>query len=423
MFFLIIFAKKATNPKGELITQLTNCFLMPNILCLKNSFITYFSPIFQIKICYKWFVLPLGVRGLLLFILLLLPFETYAWGFVGHQRINRLAIFTLPPEMFGFYKYHLKFLVDNSVNPDKRRYAVKNEAPRHYIDIDVYDRLYNDSAIYKMPRYWKDAVKIHSEDTLLAYGIVPWHIQKMHFELVEAFKQRSVNRILRVSADLGHYIADANVPLHTTENYNGQRTGQIGIHGFWESRLVELFSDDFDFFVGKASFLQNTQLTAWEAVTNAHLALDSVFRFERELTKMFPEDKKYAFEERNRITVKTYSRPFSEAFYRMLDGQVQRRMRASVKMVGDFWYTCWVEAGQPDLQNLINDNADETPEKLDANPNIITRPHEETGFWYSDFWKLDFLKKENNNPNNPHENCCQNNRYVANFKKRTASQE
>lgn len=359
-----------------------------------------------------------------------LPQKVFSWGFVGHQRINRLAVFTLPPEMMGFYKYHIKYLVDNSVNPDKRRYAVKGEAPRHYIDVDIYDKFYNDSAVYKMPRYWKEAVKIHSEDTLMAYGIVPWQIQKMHFELVEAFKQRSVSRILRISADLGHYIADANVPLHTTENYNGQLTGQIGIHGFWESRLVELFSDDYDFFVGKANFLQNTQLTAWEAVINAHQALDSVLRFEKELSLQFGQDKKYAFEERNRITVKTYSRDFSQAFHQILDGQVQRRMRASVKMVGDFWYTCWVEAGQPDLQNLLNDNADELPEKLDANPNIITRPHEETGFWYSDFFKLDFLKNDfvptnqilfgqNDEKNNV---CCQNNRYLNHYKKRAKTE-
>ena len=66
--------------------------------------------------------------------------------------------------------------------------------------------------------------------------------------------------------------------LHTTENYNGQLTKQIGIHGFWESRLPELYADEYNFFVGKANYIENTQLKAWEAVTNAHLALDSVLK-------------------------------------------------------------------------------------------------------------------------------------------------
>lgn len=88
-----------------------------------------------------------------------------------------------------------------------------------------------------MPRKWNDAVEKYSEDTLLAYGIVTWHIQTVYNRLVKAFENHDVDCILKNSADLGHYVSDAHVPLHTTENYNGQLTGQKGIHAFWESRL------------------------------------------------------------------------------------------------------------------------------------------------------------------------------------------
>ena len=37
-----------------------------------------------------------------------------------------------------------------------------------------------------------------------------------------------------------------------------------------------------------------------------------------------------------------------------LDGMVERQMKAAIKMIGDFWYTAWVDAGQPDLKSLIN---------------------------------------------------------------------
>ncbi len=291
----------------------------------------------------------------LILLFLLFPISAHApqkelrWGFFGHQLINRLAVFTLPPEMFGFYKHHIRYLTENAVNPDKRRYIVKTEAPCHYIDLDIY----GDSAVYKMPRYWKKAVEKYTEDTLMTYGIVPWHIEKMKYRLVKAFANQDVLNILRLSADLGHYIGDANVPLHTTENYNGQKTNQIGIHGFWESRLPELFSENYDLFVGQAQFIPNTQLRAWEAVTNAHLAMDSVLRFEKLLTAQFDSDKKYGFETRNRITTKTYSYQFSSRYHDALDGQVERQMRRSIKMVGDFWLTCWVEAGQPDLSPML----------------------------------------------------------------------
>lgn len=275
------------------------------------------------------------------------------WGFYAHQKINRLAIFTLPPEMITFYKHHIQYITENAVNPDKRRYAVDYEAPRHYIDLDVY----GDSAVYKMPRYWKDAVKEYTEDTLQTYGIVPWHVNFVTYQLTEAFKENNAEDILRYSADLGHYIADANVPLHTTENYNGQLTGQYGIHGFWESRLPELYSEDYDFFTGKAEYIDNTQFAIWDAVKEAHLAFDSVFSFEKKLTKKMADDRKYSSELRGNVNVKVYSRDFSKAYHKMLSGQVERRMRNSIKMIGDFWFTAWVNAGQPNLDILIDERA------------------------------------------------------------------
>lgn len=282
------------------------------------------------------------------------------WGFFAHQKINRLAVFTLPPEMITFYKHHIQYITENAVNPDRRRYAVDYEAPRHYIDLDVY----GDSAVYKMPRYWDDAIEKYTEDTLQAYGIVPWHVNFVTYQLTEAFKENNAEDILRYSADLGHYIADANVPLHTTENYNGQLSGQYGIHGFWESRLPELYSEDYNFFIGKAEYVDNTQITIWDAVQEAHLALDSVFGFEKKLSKKMADDAKYSSEIRGSVNIKVYSRDFSEAYHNMLSGQVERRMRNSIKMVGDYWYTAWVNAGQPDLDVLIDERSIFSDEQL-----------------------------------------------------------
>ena len=138
--------------------------------------------------------------------------------------------------MIGFYKKNIEYITDASCNPDRRRLAVPEEAARHYIDLDDY----GDSAAHKLPRYWKDAVAKYSNDSLQAHGIVPWHINNMYYALRDAFFVRDPQKILRYSAELGHYLADAHVPLHTTSNYDGQKTGQQGIHGFWESRLPEL---------------------------------------------------------------------------------------------------------------------------------------------------------------------------------------
>lgn len=284
------------------------------------------------------------------------------WGFYAHQQINRLAVFTLPVEMMPFFKKYSQFLTDNAVNPDKRRYAVVGEAPRHFIDLDAYP----DTTAATLPRFYKEAVGCYGEDALALHGLVPWQIQLSKYQLTEAFKARDVRRILRLAADLGHYIADANVPLHTTRNYNGQLTGQEGIHGFWESRLPELYSPQYDFFTGSAEYVVSPQKRAWRAVFNAHTALDSVLVFEKELTRQLGETRKYGFDERNGLNVKVVSETFSRKYHEQLHGQVERQMRASVKMVGDFWYTCWVDAGQPDLRQLARYQLSDQEQKAEA---------------------------------------------------------
>jgi hypothetical protein len=286
-------------------------------------------------------------------------FTTQYWGFFAHQRINRLAIFTLPQEMMPFYKTHLRYIMEHSVAPDQRRYAVKDEAPRHYIDLDNY----GDSAAYKLPIFWKDAVEKLTEDSLMKHGIVPWHIQFMKFQLTKAFKEKDSQKILRLSAEIGHYIGDANVPLHTTSNYNGQKTNQIGIHGFWESRLPELYSDDYDFFVGTAEYERFIAKRAWSAVQNANQCLDSVLVFEQNLNTNFKANKKYSIEERNGQNIKVYAKEYSKKYHQALDNQVERQMKRAVKMIGDFWFTAWVDAGQPDLTALLDFNLSEQQKK------------------------------------------------------------
>ncbi len=76
------------------------------------------------------------------------------------------------------------------------------------------------------------AVTKYGETKLHEYGIVPWHINTMKYRLTKAFSEGDVESILRIASDIGHYIADAHVPLHSTQNYNGQFTDQYGIHGF-----------------------------------------------------------------------------------------------------------------------------------------------------------------------------------------------
>ena len=284
-------------------------------------------------------------------IFLLVTHQCYCWGFYAHRKINYYAVFLLPPEMMVLYKPNIDFITEHAVDPDKRRYAIPEEGPRHYIDIDHYGRYPYDS----LPRKWNDAVAKYSEDSLNAYGIVPWWLQTMLFRLTNAFKEKNQVKILKLSAEIGHYVADSHVPLHASSNHNGQFTDQKGIHGFWESRIPELLAEkQWDFFIGKAEYIKNPADFIWKRVLESGAAADTVLKYEKELSRKFPADQKYSFEDRNGITIRQYSSSFAVAYNEKLKGMVERRMRQSIFAVASFWYTAWVNAGQPDLTHLSN---------------------------------------------------------------------
>ena len=288
------------------------------------------------------------MKKLFLSILILLISKiSYCWGFYAHKQINYLAVFLLPHEMLGFYKSNINYLSDHAPDPDKRRYIVKAEAPRHYLDLDRYGKY----PFPDLPRKWKDAVEKFSEDTLNAHGIAPWWIQVMLGRLTKAFRDKNKEQVLKLSAEIGHYIADAHVPLHASSNHNGQYTNQHGIHGFWESRIPELLAEkEWDFFMDKATYIEDPLNFMWDRMLESAAASDTVLIYERKLSEQYSADKKYAFENRNNQLVKQYSKAYSIQYNRMLKGMVERRMRQSVYAVASFWYTAWSNAGQPKLE-------------------------------------------------------------------------
>lgn len=287
-------------------------------------------------------------RPFIFVITLGIALATCSWGFFAHMRINHLAVFTLPAGMSRFYKSNDSYLTNHATDPDKRRYADTAEAPRHYLDVEVYEKE-TDS----IPRKWDDAVKRYGNSKLHKNGILPWQIQRSYYQLVNAFKLHDSVRILKNSAFLGHYVGDAHVPLHTTENHNGQLTNQAGIHGFWESRLPELFSEQYNFLVGRAVYVQDPLKAAWKIIHHSHSLVDSVLKLEAALNRSFPSYRKYSYSKRKGQVVKQYSFDYSRDYHLRLNHMVELQMRAAVLAVGSYWYSAWIDAGQPVLENMV----------------------------------------------------------------------
>jgi hypothetical protein len=318
-------------------------------------------------------------KPILLLAAVLLGQPCFCWGFFAHQKINYYAVFLLPPQLLQFYKPHIQFLSEHAVDPDKRRYLLPEEGSRHYIDIDRYGAF----PFSNLPRQWDSAVARFGEDTLMKHGIVPWWVQVMQRRLTDAFREKNGAKILKLSAELGHYVADAHVPLHASSNHNGQHTGQHGIHGFWESRIPELLADsEWDFFIGHATYIPAPGAFIWKRVLQSAAAADTLLRVERALTQQFSPDRKFAFEERNGKVVRQYSTSFSKAYDAALQGMVERRMREAIDAVASLWYTAWVDAGQPDLLQISNQTFSEADQMEFQSLNnawrngTTDRPHE-----------------------------------------------
>lgn len=271
-----------------------------------------------------------------------------SWGFYAHKRINYLAVFTLHKGLHTFYKSNIRYLSDHAVDADNRRYADSAEAGRHYLDVEVYE-----THIDSIPRTYRDALKKYGAARLNAHGTLPWQIQKSYYQLVNAFKNRDSLKILVYSAYLGHYIADAHVPLHTTENHNGQLSNQHGIHAFWESRLPELFAEKYNYRVGKALYIEDPLREAWKIISHSHALLDSVLLLEARLSSRLPAHRKYSFSKRNQQVIKQYSLSYSAAYHEEMNHMVERQMRASILATGSYWFSAWIDAGQPELRNLV----------------------------------------------------------------------
>ena len=172
--------------------------------------------------------------------MLFVPAPAHAWGFEAHKFIVARAIDMLPEPLRPFFEANRAFIVERSIDPDLWRNAgFTEEPPNHFLDFDAYGPY----PFKDLPREYDAALKKHGIDKLKQNGLVPWRTQEIAGRLIRGFEALHKNGpyaqsdIRFFSAIIGHYVADAHVPLHAVLNYNGQLTGQSGIHNRWENDL------------------------------------------------------------------------------------------------------------------------------------------------------------------------------------------
>jgi hypothetical protein len=271
------------------------------------------------------------------------------WGFLVHRTVNQLAVYQLPKTLRAFYYQNLDTVVENAIRPDQRRNSDPTEGTKHFIDLEMF----GDSAAYKMPITWDEAVRRYTKDTLVKYGYLPYWVLEMKNRLTNAYRTGNKDSILFYAADIAHYIGDANVPLHTSFYYDGQNTNQRGIHALWESTVPEVALNQYKLSSGhEAKYLENPANSIWQAVRHAHSLLPEMWQQEKEASKSFTDSTKFRVQKLYGRDVKGYTTAFARAYNDRVGKMINDQLIRSSNLVADFWYTAWVDAGKPDLASL-----------------------------------------------------------------------
>lgn len=269
-------------------------------------------------------------------VFVVVPSTLFSWGFFAHKWIHREAIKLLPAPLRTFYESVADSVVEKSIEPDQRRRRVKNEEFHHYIDIDHYGRY----PFLEVPREYQAAAQKFGADSLLSYGDSPWNVARVMDSLTVAMRQGRTKEVVQFSADLGHYVADLHMPLHSSENYDGQRSGNNGIHGRFEWQMIERFQSRLHPSPSGLDSLGNPTDAAFEIILNSYIWADNLLRADTHA-----RDPKRVYQRRE-----DFNDAYYEEFFVAAGPIADQQISAAAKAVASYWYTAWLRAGRPQLK-------------------------------------------------------------------------
>lgn len=270
------------------------------------------------------------MRFVALGLVLLAPASALGWGFEVHRLVNRAATTHLPPAFAGFAQW-ADSLEQLSVAADVRRCCDEAEAIRHYIDIDDYDEFF----LGTLPQAYVDMVARYGRERVEGNGIVPWAIEATLAELTLQLRARDWARAVAAAADLGHYVADSHQPLHLTRNYDGQLSGQRGIHARYESALMEIHLRELAPAPGRVSAYARPLDAVFEWIEAVYPGVSVVL--DADLVARIESGGS------------TASQVYYDVLWRETGALTQRWVQDASLAVVALWFTAWLDAGAPAL--------------------------------------------------------------------------
>lgn len=164
----------------------------------------------------------------------------WAWGAKGHQIVAYVGA-ELATTGQAFWQSNLEPMRTLSTVPDrvwKGPSTKTSEAPMHFFEIDTY---YTSSQYDQIPNYpssYVDAIQKYTESRVVENGTAPWRIRQLYRLALQSLKSGDMKTALQYAGTMSHYIGDLSQPLHVSENYDGQMTGNQGIHAYFETTVI-----------------------------------------------------------------------------------------------------------------------------------------------------------------------------------------
>jgi hypothetical protein len=249
------------------------------------------------------------------------------WGTVGHLFINTKAVDDLPSSMSLFISAGTYF-GQHASDADIRKGSDPTEAPKHFIDIESYAAFQNLTANLDSLR------SLYGAGTVENTGILPWATVQTYDSLVVSLKRGAMARAESIAADLGHYVGDGHQPLHVTVNYDGQRTGNNGIHSRYETTMINSFASKLTVTPVPAVYVGNrfSYVLAYLLVSNS--LADSILLADNGAKSVSGWN-----------GTGTTPAAYTTELWNETRSLTLREMQGATVALADLWYSAWVDAG------------------------------------------------------------------------------
>jgi len=261
--------------------------------------------------------------------LLTWPNHALAWGPTAHDIVDTWTIQTLPPEIRHFFENNRQFLIAHANDPDELMKKDRFERMRHYIYLDKYGSF----PYPALPHDYARAKEVFFSWRINRDGTLPWQIGEFSLRLTKAMKAGDWEEVKLDAAALAHYVADAHDPLHTTQNYDGQMTEQTGLSARFDIQLLDRYSKFFIMHPEGAAKIDDPTEYAFQTCLASNVWVNFIIWSDL----------------RAREGLTDYNDEYYDRFYNQLGPTVIHEINAAAHDAGSYWYTAWLNAGQPQL--------------------------------------------------------------------------